>query len=171
MFRTITLTSAAALSLFCAACGGGDDDDTTPEIKDTRSSVSGTHPVQLNLIATGVPPPTDPLETMLVVTEEANSRTDLRFALLGLDCDLTGAMTGESTFKVNPGSCDLSLPTEGENGEAGACSVQLSITQGTGGRESGAKIHATLSGTYSLDCSDVVPFPITLPVTIEITGT
>ncbi|MCY1047619.1 hypothetical protein OV208_40345 [Corallococcus sp. bb12-1] len=171
MFRTLALTSAAALCLFCTACDGGEDDDTKPELKDTRSNVSGAHAVQLNLIVTGVPEATEPIETLLVVSETANSKTDLGFAVLGLDCDLTGAMTGEFTFKVNPGSCDLTLPTEGEEGEAGSCSVQLNVTQGTGGRESGAKIHATLSGTYSLDCSDVVPFPLSLPLTIEITGT
>ncbi|MCY1030649.1 hypothetical protein OV207_04200 [Corallococcus sp. BB11-1] len=171
MFRTLALTSAAALSLVCAACGGGDDEDTTPELKDTRSNVSGTHPVQLSLIVTGVPEATDPIATTLAITEEANSKTDLRFAIVGLDCDLTGAMTGESTFKVNPGSCDLAFPTEGGEGEAGSCSVQLSVTQGTGGRESGAKLQATLSGTYSINCSDVVPFPLSLPLTIEIVGT
>ncbi|WP_147448742.1 hypothetical protein [Corallococcus terminator] len=170
MFRTLALTSAAALCLFCAACDGGNDDDTTPELKDTRSNVSGVHPVLLSLIVTGVPEATDPFPATLVVGEEANSKTDLRFAITGLECDLTGAMTGESTFKVNPGSCDMTFPTEGEQGQQESCSVQLNVTQGTGGKEEGAKIHATLTGTYSINCIGTVPFPLALPLTVEIVG-
>ncbi|RKH48419.1 hypothetical protein [Corallococcus sicarius] len=172
MSRMLALTSAAALSLFCAACNGGDeDDDNTPQeqLKDTRANVTGTHPVQMSMRIPGIPEEPEPFPTSFTLTQDPASQDGLRISFLFYDCDLTGTMTGESTFKVNPGTCLLALPIEDEEG----CAVTLAFTGGSGGRDSAqAKIHATFTGLYTLACESEGPgTPITTPVTVEVVGT
>ncbi|RKH63403.1 hypothetical protein [Corallococcus llansteffanensis] len=169
MSRLLALTSAAALCLFCAACNGGDEDDDTPQgqLKDTRSNVTGTHPVMMTMRIPGVPEEPEPFATTLTLTEEASSRDGLRISFLLFDCDLTGTMTGESTFKVNPGTCVFSFPAEGVED---ACAVTLDLNGGSGGRDSAqAKVNATFNGIYTLGCEGE-GMPITTPVTVEVVG-
>ncbi|RKH73677.1 hypothetical protein [Corallococcus aberystwythensis] len=168
MLRSLALTSVAALSLFCAACGGDDDDAQDPaQIEYTRSNVTGTHPVLMTMTIPGSPETPEPIQTSLVLTEDASTRNGLTVALPPLECDLTATMTGEYTFSMKPGTCTFPIPEDPEL----ECSFSLSITGGTGGRASaGAAVTATFTGNYNVNCTSDGP-PFALPVTVRLAGT
>ncbi|RKG70041.1 hypothetical protein D7W79_32280 [Corallococcus exercitus] len=169
MLRSLALTSAATLSLFCAACGGDDKDDTQDpaQIEYTRSNVTGTHPVLMTMVIPGISDAGEPIQTHLVLTEDASTRNGLTVALPPLDCDLTATMTGEYTFTMKPGTCTFPIPEDPEV----ECSFSLDITGGTGGRASAsAAVGATLTGNYNINCTSGGP-PFALPVTVTLAGT
>ncbi|RKG62856.1 hypothetical protein D7V80_32950 [Corallococcus sp. CA054B] len=167
MRRFLALTSAAALSLFCAACGSDDTDDTDDgQLKNARANVTGTHPVLMTLSVSGVSETPEPSATNLILTEAANSDR-LNVDLLFFDCDLTATMTGETTFTVSPGSCVFPLPEEVEMD----CDISFEITGGTGGKASkDAKVGATLNGNYKMTCPELGA-PVSVPMTILLVGT
>jgi hypothetical protein len=162
--RFLALTSAAALSLFCAACDP-DDQDPGEQFRSARANVTGNHPVLMTLSVPGVSESSESTESQLILTEDANSDR-LNVDILFLDCDLTATMTGESTFTVNPGTCFFPLPEEAEMD----CDISLDITSGTGGKASqDAKVGATLNGNYKLTCTDL-DMPINMPMTLVLAG-
>ncbi|AFE05935.1 hypothetical protein COCOR_04634 [Corallococcus coralloides DSM 2259] len=164
MRRFLALTSAAALSLFCAACGSDDTDEG--QFKNARANVTGTHPVLMTLSVSGVSETPEPSATNLILTEDADNDR-LNVDLLFFDCDLTATMTGETTFTVNPGSCVFPLPEEVEMD----CDIAFEITGGTGGKASkGAKVGATLNGNYKMTCPEL-GVPVSMPMTILLVGT
>lgn len=152
MRRFFALTSAAALSLVCAACNGGDEDDTPHEqLQDTRASVTGTHAVVMTAYSAQVLETLLPARPSLELTSEVGSRDGLRVSLPPFDCDLTATMTGASTFAMNAGSCALLiLPQDGKF----ACSIRLDIAQGTGGRETAdARVGVYFDANYVEECA------------------
>ncbi|RYZ17729.1 MAG: hypothetical protein EOO70_01110 [Myxococcaceae bacterium] len=167
MFRALALTSTAALCLLGSACGEGDEQDS-PDVqpRDTRSSVTGTHPVRMTIFSTAMLEASPPLNPSLELTAEGGSRDRLRVSLSPLDCDLTATMTGASTFALNPGTCGWIIPpSEGKF----ACGITLDITQGTGGRDTAdGKVGVTLNANYRLRCADDdEPFITPVIVTLE----
>lgn len=168
MRRFLALTSAAALSLFCAACGGDDTDDSKNpgQFANMRSNVTGTHPVLMAVTLQGSPDSTDSIETQLVLTEDAKSDR-LNVDLLFFDCDLTATMTGATTFSFNPGTCTFPIPEEAEM----ECAISFDVTGGTGEKASAdARIGATLNGNYKVVCPEL-GMPINMPMTLTLTGT
>jgi hypothetical protein len=177
MFRKLALTSAAvALSLFCAACGGDDKDDKDtpappPEVKDTRSNVTGNHRSLLSISMMGMESE-EATPAYFTVTERAGTNDVLNIGIAGYSCDLTATMTGEYTFKLNPGRCAILVPLDDEQGNPAPCEVAFEFTGGTGGRASAeAKVNANLTGTTRTDCTAPGGVPLSFPMTLIITGT
>ncbi|GMU02176.1 hypothetical protein KH5H1_62960 [Corallococcus caeni] len=168
MRRSLALTSAA-LSLLCAACGGDDEAAApTEELQDTRSNVTGTHPVVMmitNAQGNHVP---DFDKATLELSSEARSRNELRVSLSPFDCDLTATMTGKSTFALNPGTCHLLIPPHDYQF---GCAFDLDITRGTGGRDTAdGSVGVTFTAGYRRDCADYHA-PFTADVTVTLLGT
>ncbi|WP_223633048.1 hypothetical protein [Corallococcus sp. EGB] len=166
MLRTLALVSAAALSLFSAACGGEEvgAGPSEEELKDTRASVTGTRPAVMVLTAQATDE-TESFHLTLELSAVAKSRDGLRVSLSPFDCDLTATMTGESTFTVNPGTCHLLIPPQ--DGRF-ACVIDLAITTGTGGRETAdSEVGLSFTADYRRDCADYrTPFTSTVLVTV-----
>jgi hypothetical protein len=171
MYSKLALVSAAALSLFCSACGGDDDKGpSTPpdQVKDTRSNVTGDHPSLLTVTVEGSGSD-EPSPVTFTLTAAAGSQDVLNVDFDEYDCNLTATMTGESTFKFNPGSCTAPV-TDGEGNPDPSCDGIIEVTQGTGGRASaGAKINASFSGSLRLVCRGSTAF--SAPLTATLTGT
>ncbi|MBN8228045.1 hypothetical protein JYK02_11050 [Corallococcus macrosporus] len=169
MRRIFALTSAAALSLFCAACGPEGQDDDAP-LQDARSSVTGTHRVMMTVSAPGVPINPDPAPTNLTLTEDPNSPDRMNLEIMFWDCDLSATMSGGSTFTVNPGTCGHPLPEELRD-ETSGCYFMMEFTGGTGGKASAdGKFGTTLEGSYVMDCVEESGPPVKFPLTISLVG-
>lgn len=152
MFRPLALTSAAALSLLCAACGGEDEGTGPPEeeLKDTRASVTGSRNAVMMLTAQATDE-TELFHPTLELSAEAASRDGLRVSLSPFECELTATMTGESTFTLHPGTCHLLIPPQ--DGRF-ACVYDLAITEGSGGRDSAdAGVVLSFTADYRKDCA------------------
>ncbi|RKH33699.1 hypothetical protein D7Y13_05110 [Corallococcus praedator] len=170
MFRPLALTSSAAVCLLCSACGGGDDNDSPIEpLQDTRSSVTGTHPVTMTMFSPVTSDAMNPVQSQptLSLTAEPGVSDRLRVSLAPFECTLTATMTGAATFALNQGSCSLIIPPQDMKF---GCSITLVITEGTGGRDTPhAKVGMTFNADYRKMCADD-DAPFVTPVSVTLVG-
>ena len=164
MMRMRMLLASALLVL--GGCGDDDaegdgSEDTTT---DHRSNVTGAYDSTGTLSASlnGQTENVE-LEDTVRIAAASGSKTALSIRSESVTCaqDLRATMTGENTFSVSEGSCEVFI-------EENNCTANLSVTSGRGSRATNGPLQLTLEGKFTLTC---LPLPVVGDFSLLLTGT
>ncbi|WP_338871925.1 hypothetical protein [Myxococcus stipitatus] len=162
----------AALLLGLAGCGGDSDGDDgggggkPPPPPDLRPNVTGSYASTgtLRAVVLGQTQSTDVQDTVHIkATESSQSGLSISSETLRCERNLPATMTGETTFSVGQGACEIAHVQDGKD-----CLIKLTVTSGQGSREAQAALRLSLQGDFSTTC---FPLPISGQFTLDLTGT
>ncbi|MFY2556308.1 hypothetical protein ACN469_01585 [Corallococcus terminator] len=140
--------------------GDGDQDTTT----DHRSNVTGAYESTGTLSATlNGQTENGELEDTVRISAASGSKKALSIRSESITCaqDLRATMTGENTFSISEGSCEVFV-------EQLNCTANLSVTSGRGSRATNGPLQLSLEGKFTVTC---IPLPVVGDFTLLLTGT
>ncbi|QSQ11640.1 hypothetical protein [Myxococcus landrumensis] len=166
----------AALLLGLAGCGGdsnGDDDGgggggggNNPPPQDLRPNVTGSYASTgtIQAVALGQTQSMDVQDTVHIKAAESSvSSLSISSETLSCDRNLPATMTGETTFSVGQGACEIARVQDGKN-----CVVKLAVASGQGSRAAAGPLRLSMQGDFSTTC---FLFPVSGQFTLDLTGT